>query len=359
MKVGEDMRMKKILAICAALVMIISLIGCGNNEYSAVEPEVVEEIKASTEKARAETEEEAANRARQQLEIAQAKAEAQKQYQNYELVMNEGVGEVLVASSTRQGINIPTYIYFPKNYDSETTYPMVIMYAGFAADHNNGTRFDDITKELTDTGIMVVQFDIPGYGKSEETNLAYTLTNVKHDSLDVISYAKNNFNIGKVGAFGYDVGGRVVMEMQVDKLYDFDQIELLGPYSNTDEFIHACFGDKAWGELKAKAKDQGLAKYGVQEYSLQWFTDWEEKEDTLFDDFCKIYKKRRFMLVYSIIDDCVDPLHMEKMYKAIGGAAICLTDTGHDLGVRGFDTPKQTTRVVREQSVEFWKSLID
>ena len=357
MKVGEKMRMKKILAICAVFTMIILMIGCGNDEYSSAESEVVEEIKASTEEARKETEEETAKRARQQLEIAQAKAEVQKKYQNDELVMNDGVGEVLVASTTRQGINIPTYIYFPESYETETSYPMVIMYAGFASAHDNGTRFDDITKKLTEKGIFVVQFDIPGYGKSEETNLAYTLTNVKNDSLDVINYVKGNYNITKVGAFGYDVGGRVVMEIQVDGLYDFDQIELLGPYSDTDEFIHECFGEKEWADLKANAKDHGLVKFGVQEYSLQWFTDWEAKEGTLLDDFCKKFKKRRFMLVYSIIDDCVDPLSMEKMYKTIGGAAICLTDTGHDLGVRGYDTPQQTVQVVRDQSVEFWEDL--
>ena len=354
------MKMKKIYAICAVFMMVFALVGCGNDEYSTASPSVIEgEAKVNSEKARTETEEEIANRAKQQVEIAKAKAEAQKMYENSEMVMNGEVGEVGVASTTRKDILIPTYVYFPKNYNAEESYPMVVMFAGFAADHDNGTRFTDIAREISKNGTIVVQYDNPGYGRSGETNLAYTLTNVKNDAMDVINYMIYNYNIGKVGAFGYDVGGRVVMELQVDKRFDFDQIELLAPYCETDEFIHACFGEKEWDKLKAEAKDKGLVKFGDQEYSLQWFTDWEEKAVTLRDDFTKAYKGRRIMLVYSIIDDCVDPRVMEQFYKATGAAAICINDWGHDLGVRGFESPKNVTRIVRQESADFWKELIE
>ena len=128
------MRMKKLFAICAVFMMVFALVGCGNDEYSTASPSVIEEeAKVSSEKARTETEEEVANRAKQQLEIAKAKAEAQKQYQNYELVMNDNVGEVLIQSSYRADQAVPTYIYFPKDFVPERTYPLVIMYSGFSS----------------------------------------------------------------------------------------------------------------------------------------------------------------------------------------------------------------------------------
>ncbi|SDA66473.1 Alpha/beta hydrolase family protein [Lachnospiraceae bacterium G11] len=353
------MRKKKIIAIYAVFMMVFALIGCGNDEYSAGIPSVVEEeARVNSEKARTETEEEIANRAKQQVEIAKAKAEAQKQYENFELVMNGDMGEVKIASSFRQEITIPTYIYFPKDFNAEETYPLVIMFPGFSADHNNGTRFDDITKELNKEGLIVVQYDNPGYGKSSEVNLAYTLTNVKNDAVDVLNYMERNYNISKVGAFGYDVGGRIAMELQVEKMYNFDQMELLGPYCDADDFIHACFDNNIWGELKKKAQDYGMVRYVQQEYSLQWFTDWE-REENLTEDFCKAFDGKRVMLVYSVVDDCVDPIKMEKFYKKIGAAAICISDWGHDLGVRGYDTPKQTTKTIQQQSVAFWKDLLD
>ncbi len=353
------MRMKKIsVAYIAFCLMVALLAGCGSDEYSSGNSIIEEETRANTDKARQETEEEIANRAKQQADIAKAKAEAQEQNPDTELVLNENVGEVGVASSTRSGINIPTYIYYPTGYNSENTYPLVIMLAGFSSAHDNGTRFDMITAEFNKNGIMVVQYDNPGYGKSEETNLAYTLTNVKNDAADVLKYVKNNYNIGKVGAFGYDVGGRVVMEMQVDGIYDFDQIELIAPFSESKDFIHACFEEKNWGSLKAQAKDKGLVKFGEQEYAYQWFTDWEEHDDALTKEFIDAYKKRRTMVIYSQIDDWVDPSAMEKLYKGVSAAAIAVSDTGHDLGVRGYSTPEQTERVIRLQSVEFMKELI-
>ena len=63
------------------------------------------------------------------------------------------------------------------------------------------------------------------------------------------------------------------------------------------------------------------------------------------------------MLVYSIIDDCVDPITMDKFYKQVGAAAVSITDIGHDLGVRGFETTEQTERTIRQQSVDFMTDL--
>ena len=352
--------MKKINATCAVFMMVAALIGCGEDEYSTVQSTVIEEeAKVNSEKARIETEEEIASRAKQQVEIAKAKAEAQKMYENSEMVMNGEVGEVGVASTTRKDILIPAYVYFPKNYNAEESYPMVVMFAGFSSDHDNGTGFIDVTREMNKNGIVVVQYDNPGYGKSSETNLAYTFENVKNDALDVINYVKGNYNIGKVGAFGYDVGGRIVMELQVEKLYDFDQIELLGPYCETSDFIQECFGDKNWDELKAEAKDNGWVKYADQEYSYQWFTGWETNDANLTDDFCKEYKNKRLMLVYSIKDDCVNPLTMQKIFRQTGAAAIELTSTGHDLGVWRPESPKETAQIVIDQSAGFMKDLID
>ena len=346
-----------VIGICICI-MAGMLAGCGRNEYS--ESPATEEIaKVNSERAREETEAENAERIKRAEEIAKAKAEAQQTKSDSELVMNGEIGEVSVASSKRPGVSIPTFITFPIDYNASETYPMVIMFAGFSADHDNGTRFNPIAEALAEEGIMVVMYDNPGYGLSEETNLAYTLTNVKNDAVDVIMYMYGNYNIGKVGALGYDVGGRVIMELQVDGMCNFDQIELIAPFCETEEFIHSCFDKVTWENLKNKAKDNGSVQYVDQEYSYEWFTDWEAKKDTLTKDFIKNYKGRRCMLMYAIQDENVSYYTMVDLLKGLGCAAIVSDEDGHDMGVRGFESSDSTKRVVKQQSVDFMEGLKD
>ncbi len=344
------------IAIVMICVLSLGLAACGKDEYS--EGTVADEINGlNIQRAREETAEDIEKISKRQADIAKAKAEVQKQKQNSELVITNNVGEVGVASLKRPNTLIPTYIYFPDNYEAEETYPMVIMFAGFSSDHNNGTGFDYITAELVKKGIIVVQYDNPGYGKSKETNLAYTLSNVKDDAVDVINYVKSVLNISKVGAFGYDVGGRIAMELQVDGMIEFDQIELLAPFSETEEFIHTCFGEKNWNELKAKAIEQGMVKYCQQEYSKQWFLDWEEKDMNLTEDFIKAYKNKRCMIIFATDDDWVKMTTMDNLSKQIGAASIYVTSGGHDLGVRNYETPKDVMDVVKKQSADFMQGL--
>ncbi len=344
-----------IWGICICLI-ISMLAGCGKEEYSSADK--TDEIAiVNSERAREETEVENAQRMKRAAEIAKAKADAQKEKSDSELVMNENVGEVGVVSSNRSGVLIPTYIYFPENYNAEFTYPMVLMFAGFSADHDNGTRFNHIAEELNKEGIMVVMYDNPGYGISEEDNLAYTLTNIKNDAVDVIMYMYYNYNIGKVGAIGYDVGGRAIMELEVDEKCNFDQIELIAPFCDTEEFIHTCFDKATWENLKDKATLDGSVQYEKQKYSKEWFLDWEAKAQTLTDDFVKKNKGNRIMLIYSTDDEEVSYYTMTDLYKNLGAAAICVTYGGHDLGVRGYDSPDEVVRIVREQSALFMEGL--
>ena len=344
------------IVLVIASTLILSLAACGKDEYS--DGPVSEEVnELNSERVREETAEELKNTYKRQAEIAKAKVEVQKQRPNSELIISDNVGQVGVASLKREGTLIPTYIFLPENFKTEKSYPMVIMFSGFSADHNNGTRFDYITAEFTKNGIIVVQYDNPGYGNSEETNLAYTLSNMKDDAVDVVNYVRDTFNISKIGAFGYDVGGRVAMELQVDKMIDFDQIELLAPFSETSEFIHACFGEENWNTLKAKAIEQGMVKYGQQEYSKQWFLDWEENDMNLAEDFILAYKNRRCMIIYATDDDWVKMTTMDSLSNKLGAASIYVTSGGHDLGVRNYETPKDVSEAVKKQSVDFMKGL--
>lgn len=346
--------------VVVAIITIIGLVGCRKNGENAIP--VVEKTSDTEEKAttvREESEAEKGARENRQKQVAEAKAEALFDNPDSELTIKDGVGQIGVGSTSRKDVLIPTYIYFPEGYDAEETYPLVIMFAGFSASHDNGTGFKKTTAELNKEGIMVVQYDAPGYGGSTETNLAYTLTNLKKDAVDVLNYMTETFNIGKVGAFGYDVGGRVAMELQVDALYDFAQIELVAPFSDADEFIHACFGEKEWEKLKAEAKDAGLVKFGEQEYSLQWFLDWEEKGNNLTDSFVKAYKGRSTMVVYSTDDDVVSMKTMGTLCAKLGAAEIYVTESGHDVGVRGFDSSKSVVDTVRLQTSAFMKGLKD
>ncbi len=351
------MRKIRFLALCISICLFSGmLVSCGKAEYS--ESSATEEIaKVNQERAREETEAENAARMKRADAIAKAKAEALEIKEDSELTVEDGIGEVSVGSTKRSGVSIPTYIYYPDGFDAETTYPMVIMFAGFSTEHDNGTRFTPLAEEFNERGIMVVMYDNPGYGKSEETNLAYTLTNIKNDAVDVIMYMYENYNIGKVGALGYDVGGRAIMELQVDGMCNFDQIELIAPFCETDEFIHACFGDSTWGKLKLEATDNGHATYGEQEYSKEWFDDWEAKAGTLTADFVKNYKGRRCMLMYAVKDDQVRYKTMAALQESLGCAAIVSEEDGHDMGVRDWNSPDKTKRVVREQSADFMEGL--
>jgi len=341
---------------------VLALTGCTTDTVSkelwedkAGAIEVVE-----AEPAGEESEEEAAARLEREEKIAQAEIEAKNVRAISELVMVDDIGEIKIASTSRKNIAIPAYIYFPKNYKEEDTYPLVIMFSGFAGDHSNGTRFNDIAESISsENNTFVVMYDYPGYGSSEETNLEYTITNMEKDAKDVLNYMKKNYNISKVGAFGYDVGGRIVMEMVVDGTATFDQIELVAPYSTTEDFINACFGDENWNDLWAKADTYGSVQYGEQLYSKEWFEDWDEYDGTLTELFISKYKGNPSMVVFSTDDQQITLYNMELLTKGLGSASVCVTSGGHSLGVEGYETPKDVERIVEDQSIAFMNRLYD
>ena len=148
----RKMMIRRFLPIIMACGLLLT--ACGNKKEIEYEEEVFSEVVAKPETTREETETESKARAQRQNDIAGAKAQVQNLVKDSEMVMNGQIGELTVASTKRVGVSIPTYIYFPAEYEAENTYPLIIMFAGFSSAHDNGTHFDQYADAFSKSGMF-------------------------------------------------------------------------------------------------------------------------------------------------------------------------------------------------------------
>ena len=121
------------------------------------------------------------------------------------------VVETSVPSTAREGIAIPAYVTLPADYDPETATGLVVMLHGHGGNHNEWGGYDVISNGVAANGKIVVTFDFPGCGESTESFQLNTQSNMKQDVLDVIASMKDRYKIDSVVAFGYSMGGRILL----------------------------------------------------------------------------------------------------------------------------------------------------
>lgn len=338
------MKIKNILLLCS-ISTVICLSGCGTKEAKTT-------YSSTWEKTPEEKEIESNLREQRELEIKRAEMDAKIEASTEEvkIEVKDGIGTLMVPSTIRD-IFIPTYIAFPDNFDETQIYPLVLMTSCYAGDHNCYGGYDDVVDALTEKGLIVVMFDYPSYGKSTESLLDFSLTNIKADALDVLIYMQTHYRIGKIGGFGYSLGGRVILEMLAEEIFSFDAINLVAPAAETESFVKSLYGGR-FGDLCTVASKEGSA----DGFSNEWYEDLSKYNDDL-----ATRAKEKFngpaMVTYAFDDICIPAEVGMRVSKTFGAAEIALDKGGHSYGLTD-DIDEKTATLVRENiALFFWDRL--
>ncbi|MCD8021964.1 MAG: alpha/beta fold hydrolase [Lachnospiraceae bacterium] len=265
--------------------------------------------------------------------------------------------EVAVASSTRDGVEIPAYITLPENYDAEGSYPFVIMIHGHGGNHNEWGGYDAISDGLAASGVIVATLDFSGCGNSTESFQLNTMTNMKADVADVISYVLETYSVdeSKIGAFGYSMGGRIVLEMILEETCSFATIELVAPAEDNEDLKNLFGGAEAWEEMKAAAQENGYVDFTTvygqeQELSIEWFEDLE-KYDGLAEQAAEKYTGNS-LVIWATDDAAVSPSVSEEVAAILGSSIVNTYADGHSYSFYGSDD--YTVSAVNSASVNYF-----
>lgn len=236
-----------------------------------------------------------------------------------------------------RGIQIPATVVIPQG---EGPFPLAVMIHGFG-----GQRKDEgsttIASALSAQGIATIRMDFPGHGESEEDSSFNSESNMKKDILNGIKYARDKYPIdaSRIGAFGYSLGGRLILELIDDEAYTFKSIALLAPAADTDDFELIFGGQDRWDKLKkeARSSESGFAMYdgGIQHLSKQWFADIEK-----YNGNSLITKAARkfagpVLVIYAVDDAVVHPSVSKAVAEALNSQVVVVPAGGHSYGYFG------------------------
>ena len=262
-------------------------------------------------------------------------------------------------------IKIPTYVTLPANYSETANYPLVVLIHGHGGNHNEWGGYDAISNGLAAEDFVVVTLDFSGCGASDETFLLNTMTNMKNDVVDVLNYVTENYAVDetKVGAMGYSMGGRIVLELVAEELYDFATIELVAPgedLENLKVFLSKdgtnSQDDKTYEEHKAEAEANGYTTFtspfgAVQTLSKEFFADLEKYPDGLAEAAAEKYDGEA-MVIWSSDDWVIDPIVSETTANILGAVKLPVFADGHSYGFYGTDS--YTNRLTYEGSIHWF-----
>lgn len=280
-----------------------------------------------------------------------------------ELLSKPVVKEVTVASTSREGAQIPAYITLPADYTEGTVYPLVVLCHGHGGNHSEWGGFDKITNGLAEKGMIAVTMDYPGCGASTESFQLNTLTNMKADTLDVISYMLDTYKLDKdnVGIFGYSMGGRIALELIAEGKFNFAAVELVAPAEDTQDLKNLVGGAEAWETMKAEANEKGFTVfttiYGqVQELSAAWFADIESYDGDIAEKAAANYKGDS-LVIYATNDEAVSPSVSAAVAEIMGSEVLNTYADGHSYSFYGSDP--HTISTTNDGSINFFtKELV-
>ncbi len=275
-------------------------------------------------------------------EIGLTDAEVEKLHEN--LRGTEPIEkEIVVPSTEREGGAIHTYITVPAAYTADGSYPLAVMLHGHGGNHNEWGGYDTISTGLAEKGFVVVTMDFPGCGNSTESFRLNTMTNMKADVVDVIDYVTTNYAIDetRVGGFGYSIGGRVILEMLAEEMYDFTTVELVAPAEDTTDLKDLFGGAENWDKLKAEAEANGFANFHTiygqdQELSKEWFADLEKYMDGLAEKAAEKYDGNS-LVIWATDDAAVRPKVSQAVATVLGSATVNTYTDGHSYSFYGSD----------------------
>ncbi|MDD3920993.1 MAG: alpha/beta fold hydrolase [Eubacteriales bacterium] len=233
-----------------------------------------------------------------------------------------------------RGVQVPATVEIP---DGDGPFPLVVFAHGHGGSRNENIGFSTIAEALEAEGIASIRMDFSGCGDSTESFQLNTLTNMKEDFMNGLTYATENYNIDttKIGAFGYSMGGRVVLELLDESAYDFAAVALLAPANSTEDLENLFGGADNWATLKATAEADGYADFTTiygqeQQLSKEWFEDLDKIADpaaTAAENY-----SGPALVIYSLDDEAVSPSVSAEAAAKLLAEVVHATGDGHSYG---------------------------
>ena len=250
--------------------------------------------------------------------------------------------ETTTASTTREGVEIPTYVTLPADFDAEKEYPMAVCIHGHHGNHNEWGGYDAVTNGVAENGIIAVTLDFAGCGASTEGYENNAMPCMCADVLDVVNAMKAQYKISKIGVMGYSMGGRIVCQMMAEDMLIPDTIVFVAPAVAGDVMINACGGIDTWNEGKQYCTETGemysfMGPYGEQLLSLAYFEGIEAYGDELASLAAAKYQGNSLMICAD--NDTSVPVEDSLAVAELFGSTILRTNLcGHSYSFYGTDT---------------------
>ena len=140
----------------------------------------------------------------------------------------------------------------------------------------------------------------------------------------------HDIDAGRLGIFGYSMGGRIALAMATDGNHDFDGMVLLAPAVDGETMINFLGGQEAWDGHYEEAKARGFTVFttifgAVQELSREWFDDLLAYDPI---DRAHAYEGEA-LVIYGEDDFVVSPDVSKAAAKALGCPALDVTGDTH------------------------------
>ena len=220
---------------------------------------------------------------------------------------------------------------------SEGGYPLVVFLHGHGGEKNENGGFTEIAHRLAAYGIASLRLDFAGSGESEESFAANSITSMKTDVMAAIDFAQNTYPIDRerIGVFGFDMGGRVALQVMADRLFDFDAAVLLAPANRNEDWITLFGGQSEWDRYKADAELNNYTTFTTlrgqtQDISIQWFSDLEMSDDPA--SMIEQPMGERVLIIWAENDTTVSPETSRRAAETLGARTLTLETGGHSYG---------------------------
>ena len=256
------------------------------------------------------------------------------------------------------GVDVYATVTTPK--DSKNV-PYVLICHGHGGSRSENGGLDSMAEALAEKGIASIRMDYPGCGDSKEQFRNNHLTNMIQYTEDAMQYMNKHYSVNKdsVGIFGYSMGGRISLEMLVNKNNHFKGVCLLAPAADTEDLKKLFGGAENWENLKKRAQESNggyvdfTTIYGQeQELSTKWFEDLETNDlATLLKEVKSSYTGPS-MVIYAVDDTAVSPTVSKTVADALQSEVIMTPEDGHSYGF--YSDKVYVKRIVVENTVDFF-----
>ena len=230
-----------------------------------------------------------------------------------------------------RGVQVPATLVIPGGMDEV---PLAVLCHGHGGSREENVGFAAVAAALAARGIASIRMDFPGCGESSESFRLNTLSNMKEDVLAAIECAKGRLCVGKLGLFGYSMGGRIVLELLASGTAA-DAIVLLAPAADTVDLKELFGGAAAYDAMAAQAEAEGYVVHTtvfgqVQQLSRAWFADLDRVQDPAAE--AAAAWNGPALVIWGQDDESVHPFVPEHVAATLGAQTLDATGEGHGYG---------------------------